>query len=262
MRLMTPLNPRITDWHGQRVWLVGASTGIGAELARQLAAAGARVAVSARSADKLATLTASLGAGALALPADVTDPASLTAAHEQLLAQWGGLDCVMFLAGTYSPMGAAELDLDAAGQLFAINLGGAYALLAATLPGLIAQGAGHLVIVSSVAGYAGLPRAVAYGPSKAALINLAEALYVELRPLGVAVTLVNPGFVDTPLTQQNDFAMPALMRVEDAARATLAGLAAGDFEIHYPRRFTFWLKLLRLLPYRWQFAAVRRITQS
>jgi short-subunit dehydrogenase len=120
------------------------------------------------------------------------------------------------------------------------------------------QGSGTLALVSSVAGYRGLPKSLVYGPTKAAIINLAEALYLDLRPRGIGVCVVNPGFVRTPLTAQNDFHMPALISPEEAAREIVAGLARGAFEIHFPRRFTRVLKLLRVLPYRWYFAAVRR----
>jgi short-subunit dehydrogenase len=128
------------------------------------------------------------------------------------------------------------------------------------VPTLLAQKAGGIGIVASVAGYIGLPKALIYGASKAALINFTESLYNDLRPKGLGVYLINPGFVDTPLTQKNDFEMPALMKAEDAARVTLAEIAAGRFEIHYPKRFTRMLKLLRVLPYRLQLWLVRRST--
>ena len=114
---------------------------------------------------------------------------------------------------------------------------------------LLKQGSGGIAVVSSVAGYGGLPTALVYGASKAALINLAETLYLDLAPRGIGVYVINPGFVKTPLTDRNTFAMPALISVEDAAKAIIAGFECGDFEIHFPKRFTLWLKLLRLLPY-------------
>jgi len=141
-----------------------------------------------------------------------------------------------------------------------VNLHGVLNCVDAILPVLERQGSGGIGIVSSVAGYVGLPKALIYGASKAALINFTESLYGDLRPQGIGVYLINPGFVDTPLTQKNRFAMPALMKAGDAARVTLDEIAAGAFEIHYPKRFTRWLKLLRLLPYRLQFAAVRKAT--
>ena len=145
-----------------------------------------------------------------------------------------------------------------------VNLTGALHLLAAVVPGLLASAqagrAPHLSLVASVAGWRGLPQSLAYGPTKAALINLAETLFLDLRPQGVGVSVVNPGFVDTPLTRQNDFTMPALLTPEQAAQAILRGWERGDFELHFPRRFTLWLKLLRVLPYRWYFPLVHRMT--
>ena len=157
-------------------------------------------------------------------------------------------------------MRAQTWNLAQARALLEVNLHGVLNCVDAVLPTLLAQRSGGLAIVSSVAGYIGLPKALIYGASKAALINFCESLYGDLRPLGIATYLIDPGFVDTPLTVRNDFAMPALMRADDAARATLAGITAGRFEIHYPQRFTRWLKLLRILPYTLQFAAVRRFT--
>ena len=144
-------------------------------------------------------------------------------------------------------MGAASFDLADARRHLDINYIGALNLLDALLPQLLATGRGHLSLVSSVAGYRGLPKALAYGPSKAALTHLAEALYLDLHPLGLGVSVIHPGFVATPMTAQNDFHMPAEISPEQAAQAMLAGWAAGDFEIHFPKRFTLAMKLLRLL---------------
>lgn len=257
---MKPLNPRLIDWRGQRVWLIGASSGIGAALARELARRGARLALSARSAGKLQALVAELPSEARVLPLDLRDADAVQDAARDLLDRWQGWDLVVILAGAYSPMRADQLDLAVARQMVETNLMGVYHALAATLPTLLAQKQGGVAIVSSVAGYVGLPQSLVYGPTKAALINLAESLYGDLHPQGLGVYLIDPGFVDTPLTRGNEFHMPALMTPEAAALAILEGLGRGQFEIHFPRRFTLWLKLLRLLPYRWQLAAVRRFT--
>ena len=128
------------------------------------------------------------------------------------------------------------------------------------MPCLRRQAGGALAIVSSVAGYRGLPKALIYGPTKAALNNLAESLYLDLHPQGIGVALVCPGFVETPLTAGNDFDMPALISAEQAAGMMLEGLARGRFEVHFPRRFTGVLKLMRCLPYRLYFAIVARTT--
>jgi short-subunit dehydrogenase len=243
------LNRGISDWHGQRVWLIGASSGIGAALAQALYARGAHVALSARRAAVLEQQLLQLdGERACALPLDVTDAASVTAAEQALHTRWGGYDLVVMLAGDYRPQTIAEFSLASIQHTLATNLGGVYNILAAVLPRLRAARQGGLVLVSSVAGYRGLPRSLAYGPSKAALNNLAEALYLELKGEGIAVTLVNPGFVRTPLTADNPFPMPALMDVEPAAAAIVAGLERGAFEIHFPHRFTYVMKALALLP--------------
>jgi len=253
------LNPRIESWTGRSVWLVGASTGIGRATAERLHARGARVIVSARSVDALDGFVAS-HAGSDMIALDVTDRDAMRDAAARIVGVHGRIDMAVYCAGTYAAMRASTFDLEIAERHVQINYVGALNMLNAVLPQLLRQRRGHLSLVASVAGYRGLPQALAYGPTKAALINLAETLYLDLHPAGVGVSIVNPGFVDTPLTQRNDFAMPALMTADKAARRTLDGIAAGRFEIHYPRRFTFWLKLLRLLPYSAYFWAVRRFT--
>lgn len=253
-----PLNRRIANWHAQRVWIIGASSGIGAALASSLLEQGARVAVSGRSEARLCERFPD-APGVFRIAADVTQADTLSAALQSIVARWGGLDCLMVLAGDYYPIRAWDLRPRQADQIIATNLTGAIDAVATVLPQFRAQQHGAIVMVSSVAGYRGLPNGLLYGATKAALSHFTETLYLDLAPRGVAVFLVNPGFVATPLTAQNTFRMPALMTAEEAARATLAGIARGQFEVHYPKRFTNWLKLLRVLPYRLYFAAVRRL---
>ena len=252
------LNPPIRDWRGQRVWLVGASTGIGRALAERLHALGARVIVSARKADALQDFVAQ-HPGSLALPLDVTDGAAVQAAADAAQAD-GPLDLVCYCAGHYHAMRATAIDLPDLLRHHEVNTVGVLHLLAAITPGMVARGQGHISLVSSVAGFRGLPQSLAYGPTKAALINLAETLYLDLQPLGLGVSVINPGFVETPLTAQNEFHMPALITPAQAAQAIVQGWSRGEFDIHFPKRFTRVMKLLRLLPYRLYFAAVRRIT--
>ena len=258
MSLLAPLNPPMRDWRGQRVWLVGASTGIGHALAGQLHALGATVIASARKADALQAFAAA-HPGSLALPLDVTDAQAVQAAATAALAD-GPLDLVCYCAGHYHPMRATAIDLPDLLRHHEINTVGLLHVLAAVTPAMVARGRGHLSLVSSVAGFRGLPQSLAYGPTKAALINLAETLYLDLQPAGLGVSVINPGFVETPLTAQNDFHMPALITPDQAAQAIVRGWARGEFDIHFPKRFTRVMKLLRLLPYRLYFAAVRRIT--
>jgi short-subunit dehydrogenase len=254
------MNRPIREWRGQRVWIVGASSGIGEALARALAARGAWVAVSARSEQALAAVAAACGASAVVEPMDVTQADDFVRVRDSLLARWGRVDLVVLNAGTYRPLRAWALTPQAIREMIQTNVIGAMDGVAAVAPLFSAQGSGAIALVGSVAGYGGLPKATVYGPSKAALINFAETLYLDLAPRGVSVFLVSPGFVATPLTAQNDFHMPALLTPEQAAEAMVAGFARGAFEIHFPRRFTCVLKLLRLLPRRLYFPLIRRMT--
>ena len=259
------LNPRLTDWIGRPVWLVGASTGIGRATASRLHQLGALVTVSARSQAALDAFVAE-HPGAQGLALDATDAQAVQQAADGLRQRHGRLDLVMYCAGHYQAMQASAFDLAEAVQHQQINYVGALNLLAATLPALAAQAAAgvpaHLSLVASVAGYRGLPNALAYGPTKAALINLAEVLYMDLHAAGIGVSVVNPGFVATSLTAGNQFHMPALISPEAAAQAILRGWAAGEFEIHFPKRFTRLLKALRALPDALYFGAMRRALRA
>jgi NAD(P)-dependent dehydrogenase (short-subunit alcohol dehydrogenase family) len=248
----------MNDWHGKTVWLVGASSGIGEATAHALHARGARVVVSARNTAALDEFARSHN-GAIALPLDATDPAAVRAAAQMLLAK-GPLDLVMYCAGYYKAMRATGFDLAGMLRHQQVNYVGALYLLAAVLPALLQRGSGHISLTGSVAGYRGLPNSLAYGPTKAALINLAETLYLDLQGTGVGVSIVNPGFVETPLTAQNSFSMPALLTPAQAAGEILAGWARGEFEIHFPKRFTRWMKTLRVLPHALYFPAIRKFT--
>ncbi len=261
---LRPFNVPITEWSGKAVWLVGASSGIGAALAKRLAAAGARVLASARHPDALADLaTQSNGMPGNILPVqlDATDPASIERAMKQVATLTGGtLDMVVYCAGHYQSMRATEMDLSQMLKHIDVNQVGALRVLDAVLPGMLARRHGHVCLVSSVAGYRGLPQSLAYGPTKAALTNLAENLYLDLQDHGVDVSVVHPGFVQTPLTAQNGFHMPALISPEQAAEAITTGWAKGQFNIHFPKRFTRWMAVLRILPRRWYFPLVQRVT--
>ena len=251
-------NPPLRDWQGKRAWIVGASSGIGRALAERLHAAGAQVTVSARNAQALHALVAGRE-GLQAEPLDVSDLPALKAAAARLEAA-GGIDCVVYCAGHYKAQRATAFDLADMLRHQQVNYVGALHLLDAVLPGMLARQGGHISLVSSVAGYRGLPNGLAYGPTKAALINLAETLYIDLCDRGIGVSVINPGFVETPLTAQNQFAMPALISPAQAAEAILRDWARGRFEIHFPKRFTLWLKALRLLPFGWYQGMVRRFT--
>jgi NAD(P)-dependent dehydrogenase (short-subunit alcohol dehydrogenase family) len=253
-------NPPFTDWHGKSVWLVGASSGIGEATAAALHAAGAGVFVSARNAAALARFV-DAHPGAVAVPLDASDPVAVKAAA-QIVEHAGPVDLVMYCAGYYKPVRADDFDLSEMLKHQQVNYLGVLYVLDAMLPHFLQRQAGHISIVSSVAGYRGLPKSLAYGPTKAALINLAEALYVDLKTSGIGVSVINPGFVKTPATANNDFPMPGLMTTAEAATEILAGWRQGAFEIHFPKRFTLWRKALRILPYAAYFAITSRLVKS
>jgi NAD(P)-dependent dehydrogenase (short-subunit alcohol dehydrogenase family) len=262
------LNPQIKDWRGKTVWLLGASTGIGRATASALHGLGAKVVVSARSATTLNAFVAA-HPGAIAKPLDATDAASVRAAGAAIAAEVG-LDLAVYCAGHYHDMRATQFDLTDMVRHNQINYVGALHMLDAVLPHFLSKARaphgksdspGHISLMGSVAGYRGLPKSLAYGPTKAALINLTETLYLDLHDLGIGVSLINPGFVETPLTAQNDFAMPALISPEVAAQEILKGWAKGEFEIHFPKRFTRWMKALQQLPYGVFFPAISRFVK-
>jgi short-subunit dehydrogenase len=238
-------------------WITGASSGIGRELALLLARRGVRVAATARSADRLAAL-AGEAAGIEAFPADVTDDGGVASIVARIEERLGPVDLAVLNAGTWEPVSATALDPAVFARAIDVNYLGVVRCLGAVLPAMQRRRAGRIAIVSSVAGYRGLPKAGAYGPSKAALISLAESLRPELERAGVGLSLVNPGFVATPLTAKNDFPMPFMLAPEDAAARILRGLERGRFEIAFPWRLVALLKLARVLPYSLFFALVRR----
>lgn len=229
---------------GQRIWIIGASSGIGAALARAFAAQGAHLILSARDGAALEALNAEYG-GAQVEPLDLGAPDSLAAVAKKLEKQ-APLDAVICTAAVYDPGRVADLDYARAEQMVRVNILGLLEV-ARLCPPLLRDG-GQLVLFGSVAGYLGLPGGQPYSATKAAVNNLAESLAAELAPR-VDVRLVCPGFVRTRLTEKNSFAMPALITPEQAARAVLKGMTRRGFEIHFPRRFTMAMKLLRMLPY-------------
>ena len=257
-----PLNTPMTDWAGKRVWVIGASTGIGHACAMALAQAGAQVVVSARKIEGFKGM-----ANIYPIALDVTDASSVQAAKDAMVSRLlqherlgGELDLVVYCAGHYHAQRATDFDLPEMLRHQEVNYVGALQVLDAVLPLMLKQSQGHISLISSVAGWRGLPNGLAYGPTKAALTHLAETLYLDLQDRGIGVSVINPGFVATPLTAQNTFEMPALITADQAAQAILKGWSRGVFDIHFPKRLTLWLKAMRLLPYRMYFAMVRRYT--
>ena len=230
---------------GRVAWVVGASSGIGAAVARELAARGARVAVSARRPQRLAEVA---GERMLVVPVDVTARAEVRAAAEQVRARLGPIDLVVLAAGHWQQMPAGTWDADSFEKHLQVNLVGMSNGIAAVLPEMVQRRQGVIAGVASVAGYRGLSGSEAYGATKAAQINLLESLRLSVRRLGVHVTTVCPGFVRTEMTAANDFPMPFLIEADEAARAICDGLERDRSEIVFPTRMAVLMKLARLLP--------------
>jgi len=243
-------------------WITGASSGLGAALARHMAREGWRVVASARRADKLAELeraTADDPGSIHSMPLDVTSASAAAAAIAEIEESLGPIDQAVLNAGTHKPVRAAALDVEDFQRLVDLNLMGTVNCLAPLLERMTARGSGRVAMVASLAGYRGLPTSGAYGMTKAGLINLAEALRPELEGYRVVLQIVNPGFVRTPLTDRNDFPMPFLMEADDAAAALYRGLHSNRFEIAFPRRFAYMMSVLRILPSPIAFALTRRL---
>lgn len=246
------------------VWITGAGSGIGRALALRYLRAGAIVAGTARRLETLDSLPdEARGAGGRlhAFAADLTDLAATRAVVARIEAELGPIRLAVLNAGTHRPTPGTRFSADDIRMLLDSNVMTVANSLDAVLPALVRRGSGMVAINASLAGYGGLPSAAGYGASKAALINMAEALKLDLQGRNVIVRLISPGFVRTPLTDRNDFPMPFLMEVETAADRLWTELETGsDFEIVFPRRFACIMKLLRLLPYRLYFPLVRRFT--
>jgi len=243
-------------------WIIGASSGIGAAVVDRLVAEGHRVAISSRRQAALDERAARDPEHICAVAADVTDPASLQAARNAIGERWGVPDSVVINAGDYEPMGLNAFEPALFERLMRINFLGAVNTIDVVRGDFLRRGSGEIVLTASVAGYRGLPYAAPYGASKAAMINLAESLHPEFARHGVAIRVINPGFVRTALTDKNDFPMPGRIEPEEAGRLIAKGLAGRGFEILAPRGFGYVMKTLRLLPYRLYFAVSRRMLRD
>ncbi|QXT40100.1 SDR family NAD(P)-dependent oxidoreductase [Gymnodinialimonas ceratoperidinii] len=242
----------------ETIWIIGASDGIGAALAREWSKRGVRLILSARRSEPLEELAASLGPDHIALPLDVSDRKSLDEAAQKI-SNHVPLDRVVHLAAMYDPGKVMDIDPESAAKLVTVNLTGTLNVAQVATP-LLKEG-GQLALCGSIAGYIGLPQGQIYSATKAAVINFTESLRVELAN-SRDVRLINPGFVDTRMTQRNDFDMPAMVTPEVAARAIVDGLHSNAFEIHFPRRLTYALKLLSILPYWAALPLTRRLTSG
>ncbi|AWM58111.1 KR domain-containing protein [Stutzerimonas stutzeri] len=246
----------------RRIWLTGASSGIGLELARLLLAEGHCLALSARRAEPLQAFARRYPGRVLALPADLTDRQQVRAIGAAIEAQWGALDCVILNAGTCEYIDASQFDAALLERVMRANVLAAGYCIEAALP-LLRQGVRpQLIGIGSSVTWLPLPRAGAYGASKAAMRYLLESLRLDLASEGIDVTLVSPGFVDTPLTRRNDFPMPLRWSADRAARQIVRRLESRPLHIDFPAPFIWALRLLSLLPARLQFALGRRMARS
>ena len=246
-------------------WVTGASSGIGWHLSKRLVLSGWCVAVTARREEKLQQLAASVhgGPGQLhAFPGDVTDLPTLSQTVKRIYAELGAIDRCFLNAGDYDPKPMTEFDIGLFQRIIDVNYMGVVNALSLVLPRMLARQQGEIYITASLAGYRGLPLAGPYGSSKAALINLTETLNTELMPKGIKVRVINPGFVKTELTDKNRFGMPFLISTEKAADYIMRELDTDGFEIAFPKRFVYLMKLLRILPYRAYFAVTRKMMRE
>ncbi|TNF57552.1 MAG: SDR family NAD(P)-dependent oxidoreductase, partial [Rhodobacteraceae bacterium] len=232
------------EWQGKRYWLVGASEGLGAALAQVISRAGAHVILSARNADRLAEVAASLPGPSTVQAMDIADDDSVAAAAKAV----GEVDGVVLLAGVYWPMTARAWDAAQATAMADINFTGMVRVLGQVVPGMVARDAGHVVITGSLSGFRGLPGAIGYGAAKAATMSLAETMYADLRKTGVCVQLANPGFIRTRLTDKNDFDMPFIMEPDIAARAMFEHMNGDRFKTSFPTLFSWVFRLSQFLP--------------
>jgi len=238
-----------TPYKNQIIWIIGASSGIGLALAQELSVRGATLALSSRRKDELEKLRLALGNEHKIFPLDITDSEKTMRTAQAIREAFNRIDRVIFLAAAYTPMQMDELDIVLAKSIVDVNLTGSFNLIHGVLPILKEQNfKSQLALCGSVAGYLGLPGGQPYSATKAGIINLAESLYAECKG-AVDIKLINPGFVRTSLTDKNKFKMPMIMEPEQAAKAIAEGLLSRSFEIHFPKRFTIFLKILRFLPY-------------
>lgn len=243
------------------VWIIGASSGIGKALAEIYAGRGATVAVSARSADALQTMAES-NANIHAYQLDIGDADAVAATVARIEAELGSIDLMIQSAAMWSQMGVDEFDAAKIRKSMDVNFGGTVNVVGALIGPMMQRRSGHISIIASVAGYIGLPQSLAYGPTKAALISFAESLKPDLDRYNVQVSVVNPGFVETPMTAANDFEMPFILQPDDAAQRIARGIDRGKFEIAFPWQLVSSLKALRKLPYGAFFAVTRRMIEK
>jgi len=249
------------NFKDETIWIIGASSGIGRELAIQLADKGAKLILSARREDELNKLQKKLGTVHKIYPLDVSDPKQVKEICSKISKLKSDVDRVIFMPSLYKPDSITNMDLDFMSKMIDVNIKGAICVTHGVLSIFEKQKSGQIVLCGSVAGYTGLPNGQPYSATKAAITNFAESLYTET-PDYIDVKLISPGFVQTPMTAKNDFKMPMIITPEQAASAIIQGLNKNTFEINFPKKFTLILKLLSILPYRLKLFLTKKMRQE
>ena len=243
------------------IWITGGSTGIGKALAIKFAQEGWNVAISARRENLLKEIS-DMNNNISSFPLDVTDKSKCTEVFKSIIDKFGNLDICFFSTGTWDPKKEKDIDLDQIENVFKVNFFGTLNSIKCVEKYFKDKKSGIITIVSSIAGYRGLPNSTGYGPSKSALNNLAESLYFDFKKSNVRVCLVSPGFIKTPMTDKNDFKMPFLKTTEYAANKIYNGLVNSNvFEIHFPKSLTLILKIFSFLPSKIYFGLVGKMTK-
>ena len=234
----------------KNIWITGASSGIGKALAIKFSSQGWNVAVSARRKELLDELVKN-NSNMSSFPLDVTNHESCVQIFKNILEKYSNIDLCVFSTGTYDPKTEKEINLTAIENVMKVNFFGTLNCIKAVENHLKNKKEGHIAIMSSVAGYRGLPNSSGYGPSKAALINLSESLYFDFKKHKVRISLISPGFIKTPLTDKNKFKMPFIKSTQFAANKIYNGLIkSNSFEITFPKELTILMKIFKVLPNR------------
>ena len=244
----------------KKIWITGASSRIGKAVAEKFAKEGWKVAVSARRKEILDIMAQDQNISSF--PLDITNRDQINNVFKNILNEFGDLDLCLFSSGTYEPKDEQSIDPNKIKNVINVNFLGVIDCVKTVETYFKNQKSGHISIVSSIAGYRGLPNSSGYGPSKAALTNFTESIYFDFKKFGVRVSIISPGFIKTPLTDKNEFSMPFLKTPDYAAEKIFNGLVKSNaFEIHFPKGLTLVLKFLRILPYKLYLVVVDKLVK-